>query len=215
MSSWAVIVAAGSGSRYGGRKQFERLGECRVVDWALAAARATCDGVVLVVAADEHESGFDADQVVLGGISRTASVGAGLLAVPRGVDVVVVHDAARPGASTELFGRVIAAVVAGADAAVPGVGIADTIKRVVPDGDDVLVVETVSRSDLVAVQTPQAFRRELLVRAHESGLDATDDAGIVEAAGARVVVVDGESAAHKITLASDLLLVAKLMGLED
>jgi 2-C-methyl-D-erythritol 4-phosphate cytidylyltransferase len=214
-TSWAVVVAAGSGSRYGGRKQFEMLGDRRVVDWSLAAARAACDGVVLVVAADEVEGDFDADVQVSGGESRTESVRRGLAAVPSDVEVVAVHDAARPGASADLFRGVISAVVAGADAAVPGLDVTDTVKRVTrPPNALPLVVETVPRADLMTVQTPQAFRRAVLAEAHAQNGDATDDAALVEQARGTVVVVDGESAAHKITTSGDLALVAHLMGLD-
>jgi 2-C-methyl-D-erythritol 4-phosphate cytidylyltransferase len=215
-SSWAVVLAAGSGSRFGGRKQLEMLGGRRVVDWAVAAARGACDGVVLVVddPASIRPSGVDA--MVTGGATRSESVRAGLAAVPTDVDVVVVHDAARPGASVALFDRVLEAVVAGADAAVPGVPIADTVKQVVVDERDRrLVTATIDRSDLVAVQTPQAFRRSALVEAHRSGGDATDDAGLVERCGGTVVVVDGETAAHKITTRHDLRFIAGVLELEQ
>lgn len=211
-----MVVAAGSGSRYGGRKQFEMLGDRRVVDWSLSAARSACDGVVLVVGSDDLDTGFDADIQVPGGTSRTESVRRGLDVVPDGVEVVAVHDAARPGASEGLFRQVIDAVVAGADAAVPGLEVTDTVKRVVrSDGGPAVVIETVSRADLMTVQTPQAFRRSVLEDAHRSAIDATDDAGLVEARGGRVVVVEGEPAAHKITTAVDLQLVAHLMGVEQ
>ena len=90
-STWAIVVAGGSGSRYGGLKQFEPLAGRRVVDWSLAAARESCDGVVLVVPAGVEEAG-----AVAGGVTRSDSVRAGLAAVPDDAEVVLVHDAARP-----------------------------------------------------------------------------------------------------------------------
>ena len=96
MSTWAIVVAAGAGERFGERKQFQRLGPDRVVDWALRAAGAHCDGVVLVVPADAVGTGAAADAVVVGGATRSASVRAGLAALPADAEVVVVHDAARP-----------------------------------------------------------------------------------------------------------------------
>ncbi len=214
-STWTVIVAAGSGSRFGGPKQFELLGDRRVIDWSVGAAREVCDGVVVVV--DEGHAGIDvgADAVVVGGSSRSASVRNGLAALPDGCDVVVIHDAARPGATPALFRRVIAAVRGGATAAVPGVAMVDTVKEVGPvdDAGDRSVVATLDRSSLVSVQTPQAFRRRALEAAHAMGGDATDDAALIEQDGGTVLVVNGEPSAHKITSQVDLAVVAVVMGL--
>ncbi|HVF74717.1 MAG TPA: 2-C-methyl-D-erythritol 4-phosphate cytidylyltransferase [Acidimicrobiales bacterium] len=198
MSVWAILVAAGSGSRFGAPKQYEPLDGRRVLDWSLDACRAACDGVVLVVPADRLGDEEKADAVVAGGATRSDSVRAGLAAVPADAQIVVVHDAARPSAPPRLFEAVIAAVRAGADGAVPGVPLADTVKRV--DGDR--VVETLDRSTLVGVQTPQAFKADVLRRA-DTG-DATDDAALVEAAGGTVVVVPGDPLNRKITHRSDL-----------
>jgi 2-C-methyl-D-erythritol 4-phosphate cytidylyltransferase len=195
---WTVVVAAGSGSRFGAAKQFEDLGGRRVVDWSLAAAHAVSDGVVLVVPAG-HSAG-EAGNVVAGGKTRSESVRNGLAAVPDDAEVIVVHDAARPFASVDLFLVVIEAIRAGADGAVPGVPVTDTIKQV----DGQRVVTTLARERLVAVQTPQAFRASALRRAHATATDATDDAALVEALGGTVVVVPGEASNQKITVADDL-----------
>jgi 2-C-methyl-D-erythritol 4-phosphate cytidylyltransferase len=141
---------------------------------------------------------------VTGGPTRSASVRAGLTAVPDAAEVVVVHDAARPFAEPALFTAVIEAVRAGADAAVPGLPLPDTVKRT--HGDR--VVETLPREQLVAVQTPQAFRAAALRSAHRSGADATDDAALVEAAGGRTVVVPGDRRNLKITTPEDLAIAA-------
>jgi 2-C-methyl-D-erythritol 4-phosphate cytidylyltransferase len=135
-------------------------------------------------------------------------VRAGLVCVPPDADVVVVHDAARPLASPALFARVIAAVRDGADAAVPALPVPDTVKRV----RDGVVVETVPRVDLVAVQTPQAFRREALELAHAGAGDDTDDAALVEAGGGKVVVVEGDPRNFKVTVPDDLVLAHALLG---
>ena len=127
---------------------------------------------------------------VEGGATRSESVRRGLAAVPSECDIVVVHDAARPLADAEVFRSVVAAVRAGADAAIPGIAIADTVKRV--DGD--VVVATVAREELVTVQTPQAFRAGVLRAAHAAEPEGTDDAAVVEAIGGRVVVVTGPRA---------------------
>ena len=196
-STWTVIVGGGSGRRFGRPKQYEDLGEGRVIDRARAMAEQCTDGVVLVVpAADAEREGG-----VAGGATRSESVRAGLAAVPADAGIVCVHDAARPLASAALYARVIDAVREGADGAVPGVPVTDTIKVVDRRG---VVEDTPDRASLVAVQTPQAFRADTLRAAHGEGRDATDDATLVEAAGGRVVVVDGEPANRKITTPADL-----------
>jgi 2-C-methyl-D-erythritol 4-phosphate cytidylyltransferase len=146
--------------------------------------------------------------VAAGGPTRSASVRAGLEAVPPGVEVVVVHDAARPLAPPDVWDRVLLAVLGGADAAVPVVAVTDTIKHVEPDGRS----RTLDRSRLVAVQTPQAFRAEILRRAHAGAPEATDDAGVVEAIGGRVDLVEGHPGNLKITDPADLLVAAALLA---
>lgn len=206
---WTVLVAAGTAERFGRPKQFQQLRGRRVLDWALDAARAVSDGVVLVVPPDSAGLAVPGvDAVVPGGATRSTSVRAGLAAVPAEAEVIVVHDAARPLATVELFARVLDAVHAGADAAIPGIGVTDTLKAVRADGS---VGATVDRDSLVAVQTPQAFRARSLRRAHAPGSDATDDAALVEAVGGRVVVVDGESDNLKITWPQDLTTAAALL----
>jgi 2-C-methyl-D-erythritol 4-phosphate cytidylyltransferase len=206
---WAVVVAAGTGDRFGGPKQFALLAGRPVVAWSVLAAQAAADGVVLVVPEGSEGRDFGADVCVAGGPTRSASVRRGLAAVPEAAGVVLVHDAARPLAGTELFRAVIAALadpdVAGAVCAVP---VADTLKRV----DGATVVATVDRSDLVAVQTPQGFRADVLRRAHAGGGDATDDAALVEALGATVRVVPGDPRNLKLTTQADLAYAEYLLG---
>jgi 2-C-methyl-D-erythritol 4-phosphate cytidylyltransferase len=194
---WTIVVGGGSGARFGRPKQYELLGDERVIDRARRVAAECTDGVVVVV----PPADADAEGGVPGGTTRSESVRCGLDRVPSDTDIVCVHDAARPFASPELYRRVVDAVEAGADAAVPGVPVADTIKVVDADGT---VVATPDRASLVAVQTPQAFRHSVLVAAHRDGGDATDDAALIERAGGRVVVVDGETANLKITVPADL-----------
>lgn len=203
---WAIVVAAGSGHRFGAPKQFARLGGRLMVQWSVDAARGVADGVVLVIPDTPPEPGsagdgsYGADVVVPGGDTRAASVRAGLAAVPASAEVIVVHDGARPLASPALFRSVVDAVTGGAEAAVPAMAVADTLKRV--EGD--AVVATVARDGIVAVQTPQAFRADLLRRAHARDPDATDDAALVEALGATVRVVPGDPRNLKVTTAADL-----------
>lgn len=206
MSTWGIVVAGGAGTRYGVPKQFEAIGGSRLVDRATETASVACDDVVVVLPAGVDWDGILVAAAVAGGATRSASVRAGLAAVPASAAVVVVHDAARPLASKALFEAVIDAVRSGADGAIPALPVPDTLKRV--DGDR--VVETASRDELVAVQTPQAFRADALCAAHARGADATDDAALVEAAGGRVVVVPGERTNLKITTPADLALAAAL-----
>jgi 2-C-methyl-D-erythritol 4-phosphate cytidylyltransferase len=203
MSVAAVVVAAGRGTRFGGAKQFALLDGETVATRSVAQARLVADLVVVVVPEGYEGDGEGADLVVTGGASRAASVRCGL-AVCGDAAIVIVHDAARPLASAELFRAVVTAIEDGADAAIPGLTLTDTVKRVGSKGDVTVVVETLAREELVAVQTPQAFRRDVLERAHAEGADATDDAGLVEALGALVVVIPGETTNVKITHLGDL-----------
>jgi 2-C-methyl-D-erythritol 4-phosphate cytidylyltransferase len=202
---WAVVLAAGSGRRFGGAKQYESLAGARVLDHAVRAARAHCEGVVLVVPPERVEVDEPAvDAVVAGGATRSASVRNGLSAVPDAARVIVVHDGARPLAPPEVWERVLAAVDAGADAAVPGIPVTDTLREV---GGG-----TVDRVRFVAVQTPQAFRAEVLRRAHVHAPEGTDDASLVEAVGGTVVVVNGDPANLKVTTPHDLAAAGVLLG---
>lgn len=222
---WTIVVAGGSGARFGGPKQYALIDGRRMIDMSIDVARIASDGVVVVLpamdvdgaaAAAEHAgSTFDGLIVVAGGSSRSESVRAGLAVVPPDATVVCIHDAARPFASAGLFSAVISAVsvselsgaelsvseLSGADGAVPGVPVTDTIKVVDADGG---VVSTPDRATLVAVQTPQAFRAASLRSAHAGGGDGTDDAALVERMGGRVVVVKGAVVNRKITDADDL-----------
>src|SRR6185437_23769 len=146
-----------------------------------------------------------ANACVAGGATRTDSVRNGLAEVPADALVVLVHDAARPFVSDAVIERVLAPLSDGWDGVVPGLPVSDTLKRVEPDG---AVVETVSRDSLYAVQTPQAFLVDVLRRAAAGDGDATDCAGLVEAAGGRVKVVPGDERLLKVTTADDLAKIA-------
>ena len=198
-SVWTVIVAAGSGTRFGGAKQYLELAGARVVDRSVATAAEVSDGVVVVVPASDvgvESARLAADAVVAGGPSRSASVRTGLAAVPDDAAIICVHDAARPLAGADIYNRVIHEVRSGAAGAVPVVPVTDTIRRV--DGG------VVDRSTLQAVQTPQAFRADLLRAAHAEAGDATDDASLVEASGHAVAAVEGHPRNVKITHPDDL-----------
>jgi len=210
---WCVVVAAGSGARFGRPKQYDDLAGHRVLDRSVATAATVCDGVVVVVPPDAIGTAEaevpGADVVVAGGATRTESGRAGLEAVPRGAGVVLVHDAARPLATADLYRRVVAVVRGGADAVVPVVPVVDTIRSL--DGG------VVDRDRLRAVQTPQGFRAATLRAAHVAGRglgrDATDDAGLVEAEGVAVTLVEGEAGNLKITRPADLVVAAALLSI--
>ena len=196
------MVAAGSGTRFGKPKQFESLGAETVLDHAIAQALTVSDGVVVVLATDRLGLQLPNGCIsVEGGATRSESVRAGLDAVPETAEIICVHDAARPLASEDLFRRVIESVRGGADGAVPGIAVNDTIKEVDNFG---VVTRTVPRARIVAVQTPQAFAAQKLRAAHASGEEGTDDAELVERAGGKIVVVNGEITARKITMPDDL-----------
>ena len=200
MTLWGIVVAAGSGRRFGGPKHTIELGGKPLYQWAVTCLQdAGCEGVVVV---------GDVPGGIPGGTRRRDSVAAGLAAIPGHADYVLVHDAARPLASIKLAKAVVARLEMG-DAAgvVPAVPVRDTVKRVVGD----VVVETVARSDLIAVQTPQGFVVADLKAAHGADdADATDDAALVERAGGVVVTVPGEPSNIKVTYPEDLLLALAL-----
>ena len=236
----AILTAAGAGTRLGagGPKALVEVGGRSLL--RRAAQGLVDSGVVdhlVVTAPGEHVERFAAElagfagagpgiRVVAGSsASRQASVALGLRAVledcPR-AGVVLVHDAARALTPPEVVRRVVAAVRAGHDAVVPALAVTDTVKEIAPAGPAgsgvEIVVGTPDRSRLRAVQTPQGFAVAALVRAHELGaargaheaLAASDDAGLVEAAGGRVVVVEGDPLALKVTTPLDLALAELL-----
>ena len=173
------------------------------------------DGVVVVAPAEWEESAIllaeeiGASKVaacVTGGATRSASVRLGLDEVPAGADVVLVHDAARPVLPPELVPRLLDALAEGFDGAVPGLPVADTVKRV----RDGVVLETPARDELVAIQTPQAFVASVL-RAAAAG-EGSDCASLVEAAGGRVKVVQGDERLLKVTTPDDLRRVEMWLG---
>lgn len=196
MRTAAVILAAGSGTRFGRPKHSVLLADVelwqRSVDTFLAA------GIHQIVVVGDVPGGLP------GGPRRRDSVAIGLTAVAPDTEWVLVHDAARPLLTVELIARVVDRVMVGdVDGVVPAIPVADTIKRV--DGESVL--ETVDRSALVSVQTPQAFRLSVLKDAHGADqVDATDDAAMVERQGGTVVRVMGDPMNLKITVPNDLML---------
>ncbi len=218
MSVWAILVAAGRGERLGldRPKAFAKLGDEPLLAEPLRRLDASpwVDAIVLVAPSGweepaillAEEEGCDKVRAcVTGGETRSDSVRAGLAEVPADALVVLVHDAARPLLSDDVVERVLAPLSEGWDGVVPGLPVGDTLKRVGAEGD---VQETVARDGLWAVQTPQAFMAEALRRAQAKGAEATDCAGLVEAAGGRVKIVEGDPRLLKVTSPADLETVA-------
>jgi 2-C-methyl-D-erythritol 4-phosphate cytidylyltransferase len=195
-----VLVAAGSGERFGRPKASVRLAGRTLLEWSAAAFEGFSDRVLVLRPEDLEGCRLPGWKAVAGGARRRDSVAAGLDALDPATETVLIHDAARPLVSAEVVSRV-AAALASSDAVVPGVPVSDTIKRVKGSR----VVETPDRAALVAVQTPQGYRLDLLRRAlAASEADATDEAGLIEALGEAVTVVPGDPANLKVTREIDL-----------
>jgi len=216
MTTAAIVAAAGSGERLGAGvpKALVRLGDQTLLQLSVAALRDAGIDVIIVTAPAQSVAEFallvPSAQVVAGGQMRQDSVRAGLLALPADVDVVLVHDAARALVPVDVVQRVLAAIHDGADAVIPVVPLADTVKEV--DGEGA-VVRTVDRVSMRAVQTPQGFRRSVLERAHAAGMTAaTDDAALVEALGVTVRTVDGSPEALKVTTPTDLAVAEGILA---
>jgi 2-C-methyl-D-erythritol 4-phosphate cytidylyltransferase len=211
---WAIVLAAGSAERFGGNKQSALLGGLRLVDRAVATASATCDEVVVVLPSGEAWDGAPVTAAVDGATARAGSVRAGLAAVPDFVGIVVVHDAAHPLASKELFNAVIDEVRAGADAAVPVMPATETIVAV-EEG----VVAPIGRGGpagpgpLALAQMPHAFRASVLRDAHRGEPDSRDDASLLLSIGAHVAAVPGETTNVHITTRDELALAERLLVL--
>ncbi len=231
MTAGVLVPAAGPGLRLGpgGPKALRLLAGEPLLVHAIRGLREVAEIGPVVVAAppDEVElvlgllSQYDV-QVVAGGAHRHDSVARALAGLPPGIDLVLVHDAARCLTPPMVFAAVIAELRAGADAVVPVLDVNDTVKRV----DGRVVVETVPRAELRTAQTPQGFRREVLELAHarlgqselaqselaqSAGCDHTDDAGMVEALCRTVVTVPGHGEAFKVTRPLDLLLAEAVL----
>lgn len=224
----AIVVAAGRGERLGGErpKALVEVVDQPLLAWAVAGLRAAGVHDLVVVHTPGEGEAFAAAlapdaagtatpaRLVPGGADRSASVRAGLAALPAASTLVAVHDAARAFTPPAVIGAAIAAVTGDVLAAAPALPVADTLKRI----SGTQVVATVERADLVAVQTPQVFPREVLAAVAAAGASATDDLALVEAGIAdgslagRVVWVPGSPRGLKVTLPDDLLLAAAFAG---
>jgi 2-C-methyl-D-erythritol 4-phosphate cytidylyltransferase len=218
VSVWALLVAAGTGERLGGErpKAFVGLGELPLLAEPLRRLDGSgwIDAIVVaappgweepaILLAEELSAGKVA-AVVTGGATRADSVRLALAEVAADALVVLVHDAARPLVGDDVIGRVLAPLSEGWDGVVPALPLSDTVKTV----DGARVTGTLSREQLVAVQTPQAFPAAMLREAYAGELaGATDCASLVEAKGGRVTWVEGDPHLLKVTSRADLEQVA-------
>jgi len=215
MKCAAIIAAAGSGERFGAQipKALIQLGDRTLIEHAIAALAPVATQIIVTAPAGYQEQirtlvgeGID---VVTGGATRSESVRNGLALVASDIDYVLVHDAARALATTHLVQEVLAQLESGEKAVIPGLQQIDTVKVVDTSG---YVVATPDRKELRRVQTPQGFSRQLLLDAHASHSDATDDGALVESMGVKVKIIQGEERALKITTPADLAIALSYLG---
>jgi 2-C-methyl-D-erythritol 4-phosphate cytidylyltransferase len=208
---WAIVLAAGSGERFGGYKQFARARSRSLVEWSCSIAAEVCDHVVLVLppAASDLARPAGVSVVILGGLTRRLSVSAGLAAVPMTAPIVVVHDAAHPAADATLFVATVTALAHNdtAAAAVPVLPVNETLVRARPSGTGGEILE---RGYLI-FQMPQAFRREALAWATTIPSAVADEASLLVTQGEQVVHVAGSAGNLHVTSAADLAVVEQLL----
>ena len=210
----AIIAAAGAGNRLAANlpKALVKLVDKTLVEHAVAALSPVAELVIITAPAgfEDQFSNLLGDQVkvITGGVLRSDSIRIALSNIPENYEYVLVHDGARALATTDLAQSVVAQLVKGEQAVIPALDVIDTIKEV--DSNN-YVRNTLNRSSLKAVQTPQGFTRSVLARAHEASEDATDDAALVEALGIAVKVIPGEFRALKITTKSDLITATQIL----
>ena len=210
----AIIAAAGMGHRLGANlpKALVKLLDKTLVEHAVANLSPVCE-LIIVTAPTGYEAEYskilgDQVEVITGGVLRSDSIRLAISKIPAKYEYVLVHDAARALASTTLASSVLSQLIQGEQAVVPALSVIDTIKEVDAKG---YVRNTLDRSALKVIQTPQGFTRSVLERAHMASEDATDDAALVEALGIAVKVITGEEGALKITTPSDLAAGIRLL----
>ena len=219
MAADAIIVAGGSGIRFGLKKQFLVLDGVPILKRTVScfAAHPDIRSIIVVIPAEDREHAHSilggisrSLTIVEGGATRQQSVWNGLMHA-QGSEFVLIHDAVRPLVTPELITRVLDGIN-GFDACIPGLAVANTLKEVDRD----IVVRTVPRTLLYGVQTPQCFRTERIRQAHEAArsrgvIDATDDSKLVEDLGGEVKVVEGDPFNLKITVKQDMELAEAIL----
>jgi 2-C-methyl-D-erythritol 4-phosphate cytidylyltransferase len=247
---WGLVLAGGGGTRFGGLKQFAQLSGQSLLERVVELTAAQCDGVVVVLpaghtwpgASGTEAAGIGPGRAVItatGGRTRAESVRSGLAVLPPEAGIVVITDAAHPLASATLYQRVIAAVQHGADGALPGLPLADAIKRLEPLDDEPPAVTaipaqaeavraavpqppaallglagaTTAAGGNVSAQMPMAFAVPALRRAHQNIGDAVEDSAMVSADGGRVVIVPGEPTNVHVTTPAELAIAEALLHL--
>jgi len=213
-TSAAIIAGAGMGHRLGADipKALIQIDGVTLIERAFAALSTVVDEIVITAPAG-YEDQFraivgDSATVITGGVLRSDSVNLALKSLSPSTKYVLVHDAARALATSELAQRVLHGLTSGESAVIPALSVVDTIKEVDRDG---YVRSTPDRSILRAVQTPQGFSVDVLKRAHEASEDATDDAALVEALSVKVKTIPGEARAMKITNPEDIAMAVTLV----
>lgn len=208
---WGVVLAAGTGARFGGAKQFVTVRGTRLVDLAVRKTASRSDRTVVVLPPGAEWDGPAVEIAVEGGASRAESVRRALAVIPEEVGIVLVHAASHPLAPVSAFEAVLSAVRAGAAAAVPGLCPADVVRRVANGS----IVEMVGRDDLVLVQSPAGFRAAVLRAAYaEPSPTAAEDTELVAAIGETIRVVPGHPRNIHVTTPQDLAIVAHLLSNE-
>lgn len=218
----AIIVAGGRGERAGGDipKQYSNLLGQPVIAWSAQAFAEAGAKEIVIACAPEHADLCRAAtgsilglRIVDGGATRTASVRAALAATSGGADAILVHDAARPGLTASLVRSLLCAIEAGALAVAPALAVPDTLRRADKNGR---IIEDVSREGVMRIQTPQAFRSEVLRAAYAAAPDATmtDDIAVVRANGIEATLITGDPRLMKLTYPEDMQMLERMLGAE-
>jgi 2-C-methyl-D-erythritol 4-phosphate cytidylyltransferase / 2-C-methyl-D-erythritol 2,4-cyclodiphosphate synthase len=211
----AIIAAAGSGERFKAKipKALIHLGDKTLLEHAIARIAPAVQQIIVTAPAGYEDLiqtlVGDGVVVVTGGATRSESVRLGLAAVDSAAEYILVHDAARSLASTELAQSIIASLQSGEVAVIPGLTQVDTVNVI---GSDCYVLSTPDRAALRTIQTPQGFQAAILRQAHQKSAEATDDASLVSQLGHKVKVIAGEEAALKITTPADLAIAMTFLG---
>ena len=203
---FAIVVASGTASRFGSNKLNELIGSETVLERSVRIAKSVCDGVIVVTDPQTYV-GPKVDAVVIGGDTRSQSVRNGLAVLPKDVEIVAVHDGARPGATQNLYELGRELIEHGHVAAIPVIHVHDTIKEI--EGDR--ATTTLDRSTLRSVQTPQIFNARTLRAAYDNNHEDTDDAALVEAMGEHVMLFEGSLSNRKITTPEDLVYLRNVL----